>query len=92
MTKNASDLLQHDVISKIAKEKNKTTAQVLLRWATQRGLAVIPKTNNPDRLKQNADCTSFDLSDSELEAISSLNQGLRLNDPGDIDPRMAIFA
>ncbi|KAI0296269.1 putative D-xylose reductase [Russula brevipes] len=67
-------------------------AQVLLRWATQRGIAVIPKTNAADRLLSNLDCTSFDLTGSEIEAISALNIDLRLNNPADIDPRLAIFA
>jgi D-xylose reductase len=53
-------------------------AQVLLRWATQRGIAVIPKTNNNDRLRSNLDCTSFDLTEAEFDAINSLNADLRV--------------
>ena len=52
--------------------------QVLLRWATQRGIAVIPKTNNDDRLRSNLGCTSFDLTEAEIEAISALNRNLRV--------------
>jgi D-xylose reductase len=39
-------LLKSDVISKIAARRGKTSAQVLLRWATQRGIAVIPKSES----------------------------------------------
>jgi D-xylose reductase len=53
-------------------------AQVLLRWATQRGIAVIPKSNNHDRLVANLSCNSFDLSESELAALSALNINLRV--------------
>ncbi|KAG8704673.1 NAD(P)H-dependent D-xylose reductase (XR), partial [Ceratobasidium sp. 394] len=67
-------------------------AQVLLRWASQRGIAVIPKSNNQGRLEQNLASTDFDLTDEQIKAISSLNQGIRFNNPADIDPRMAIFA
>jgi len=56
---------------------------VLLRWATQRGLAVIPKSNDPERLVQNLDVCSFDLTKKELDAISALDHGLRFNDPYD---------
>ncbi|KAE9398469.1 Aldo/keto reductase [Gymnopus androsaceus JB14] len=70
----------------------KTPAQVLLRWATQQGMAVIPKSNSDERLVQNLQCEDFELSESEMKAISGLNMHLRLNDPADIDPRMAIFA
>lgn len=61
---------------------NKTPAQVLLRWATQRGIAVIPKSNNAGRLAQNLDVTGFDLTQAEIDAISALDKGLRFNDPG----------
>ncbi|KAF7307049.1 Aldo-ket-red domain-containing protein [Mycena indigotica] len=92
MDQGAPSLLDHDVVSAAATKHNKTTAQVLLRWATQRDIAVVPKSNNPSRLAQNLDCLSFDLSAEEMKEISALNFNLRLNNPADIDPRMAIFA
>lgn len=74
-------LFQHETIQKIADSHGKTTAQVLLRWATQRGLAVIPKSNTKSRLLQNLDVTSFDLKDEEIKAISGLDKNLKFNDP-----------
>ena len=74
-------LFDNKTITSIAGKHGKTPAQVLLRWATQRSIAVIPKSNNHSRLMQNLDVTSFDLSKSELEEISGLNQNLRFNDP-----------
>jgi len=64
----------------------------LLRWATQRGIAVIPKSNNQERLMQNLACTDFNLAPEEIKSISALNHNLRFNDPADIDVRMSIFA
>jgi len=90
--KGVPSLLEHDVVNDIAKAHKKTAAQVLLRWATQRGIAIIPKTNNPDRLAANLQCDTFDLSESDIKKISALNISLRLNDPGEIDPRLAIWA
>lgn len=90
--KGAPSLLKHNVTSAAAKTHEKTEAQVLLRWATQRGIAVIPKSNDLGRLSANLDCNSFDLSESELAGLSALNINLRLNDPADIDGRLAIFA
>ncbi|EPQ60432.1 xylose reductase [Gloeophyllum trabeum ATCC 11539] len=90
--KGAASLLQHNLIAEIAHHKGKSASQILLRWATQRGLAVVPKSNNHKRLLQNLECTDFDLSPEEMKAISALNINLRLNDPADIDSRMAIFA
>jgi D-xylose reductase len=74
--------LELDEIKKIGSRVGKTPAQVLLRWATQRNIAVIPKSNNVDRLKQNLEVTDFDLSKEEIETISNLDKGLRFNDPG----------
>ena len=74
-------LMEHDTIKKIAEKHSKTPAQVLLRWATQRGIAVIPKSNNRGRLAQNLDVTAWDLRKDELDAISGLNKNLRFNDP-----------
>jgi D-xylose reductase len=76
-------LFEIDVVKAAASAHGKTPAQVLLRWATQRGLAVIPKSNDPKRLAQNLDVNSFDLTKEEIDAISSLNKGLRFNDPAD---------
>jgi len=92
MDKSATMLLEHSAITSIAGEHKKTPAQVLLRWATQRGIAVIPKSNNHKRLIQNLDSTDFNLTEDQLKEISSLNHNLRFNDPGEIDVRMSIFA
>jgi len=92
MAKDSRSLLQHDLVTSIAATHKKTTAQVLLRWATQRGIAVIPKSNHFDRLVANLQCNVFDLSDAEIASISALNINYRLNNPADIDPRLAIFA
>jgi len=92
MDRGASSLLTHDIVTSLAKEHNKTTAQILLRWATQRGIAVVPKSNDHQRLIQNLNSESFNLTEDQIKALSSLNCNLRLNDPRDIDPRMAIFA
>ena len=54
---------------------------MLLRWATQREVAVIPKSNNQGRLKQNLDVTGWDLGGEEVEKISGLDQHMRFNDP-----------
>lgn len=84
--KKATDedvLFENKIVKAAASAHDVTPAQVLLRWATQRGICVIPKSNNPKRLAQNLDCNSFDLTKKELDSISALNKGLRFNDPSD---------
>ena len=87
---NTPKLLDHKDITTIALKHNKTPAQVLLRWATQRGVAVIPKSNNAGRLAQNLLVTEFDLSSEDHDTISKLDIGLRFNDPWDWD-KIPIF-
>ncbi|KAF2163570.1 hypothetical protein M409DRAFT_26180 [Zasmidium cellare ATCC 36951] len=69
-------------VKKATERTGKTPAQVLLRWATQRDIAVIPKSNNVNRLQQNLEVSDFDLTKEEIEAIAKLDKGLRFNDPG----------
>lgn len=83
--KDVKPLFEHDVIKSVAEKANKTPAQVLLRWATQRGLAVIPKSNNPDRLLSNLKVNDFDLSQEDFKEISKLDIELRFNNPWDWD-------
>ena len=74
-------LFDNPIVKKIAEKHGKTPAQILLRWATQRDVAVIPKSNNLGRLAQNLDVTGWNLDKDEVEAVSGLNKGLRFNDP-----------
>ncbi|KAE8149678.1 putative NAD(P)H-dependent D-xylose reductase xyl1 [Aspergillus avenaceus] len=77
----AGPLFEHPVVKSLAAKYAKTPAQVLLRWATQRGLAVIPKSNDPTRLRQNLEVTGWDLEQGEIGEIAALDCGLRFNDP-----------
>lgn len=77
-------LFEHPAITEIASKHHKTPAQVLLRWATQRGLAIIPKANNPVRALENLDSISFDLQPEEVQVISNLNKNIRFNNPPDV--------
>ncbi len=80
-------LFDNPTVQKIADKHGKTPAQVLLRWATQRGVAVIPKSNNQHRLAQNLDVTGFELTKGELDEVSGLDKGLRFNDPPSVSDR-----
>lgn len=74
-------LMEHPTIQSIADKHGKTSAQVLLRWSTQRGVPVIPKSNNQKRLAQNLDVCSFDLPQDEIKQITALDKDLRFNNP-----------
>ena len=82
-------LFDHSTIKEIAEKHSKTPAQVLLRWTTQRGIAVIPKSNNQARLAQNLDVCNFELAKDEIEKISALDKDLRFNNPTNVSAPIA---
>ena len=77
-------LLDHDVITGLAAKHGKEPAQILLRWATQRGLAVIPKTTSAKRMADNLDVVSWNLDQGDLDAIAKLDQKTRFNQPSNV--------
>jgi 2,5-diketo-D-gluconate reductase A len=59
----------------------------MLRWHLQQGRSVIPKSTNPDRIRQNIDVFDFDLTEGELVDIDALDRGVRGGpDPDEVDP------
>ena len=59
----------------MAKKYNVSEAQVLLRWAIQKGYSVIPKSTNIDRISKNLDLFSFEIDDYDMNAISKMDRG-----------------
>jgi D-xylose reductase len=82
MASENESVLEKDVVIAAAQRLNRSPAQIVLRWGVQRNTAVIPKTVNPDRLKENLAVFDFELSADEMSVISGLNQNRRFNDPG----------
>jgi 2,5-diketo-D-gluconate reductase B len=70
------------VIVEIAHAHDRTPVQVTLRWLVQQGIAAIPKAARRDHLEENFGIFDFELTDAELDAITSLGRRQRLVDPG----------
>lgn len=70
----------HPVIVKIGQKYRRTPAQILLRWAVQQGLSTIPKSENPDRIRENFCIFNFELSDADIDAMNNLNENFRIVD------------
>ena len=82
MARPEQSVLNEPVVASIARAHSRTPAQVVLRWAVQRGTAVIPKTSQPARLRENIDIFNFDLTEEEMKRIAALDRNQRFNDPG----------
>lgn len=50
-------------------------AQVLLRWAIQKGYPVLPKSTHPERIRQNAELFGFAIDDGDMQAIEKMDRG-----------------
>ncbi len=74
---NEPDLFDEPVILGISENHKKTPAQILLAWAVMQGIAVIPKSVNKERLRQNLDAPEIVLSNEEMEKISAMDSGYR---------------
>ena len=68
-------IFTHPVLTKIGEKYGKGAGQVALRWNTQRGVAVIPKSVHKERMEQNLDIWDFRLTDEEMAEISALDIG-----------------
>ncbi|KAG0681035.1 NAD(P)H-dependent D-xylose reductase (XR) [Pichia californica] len=89
--KNAVSLFQSPLIKSIALKYKVSTSKILLRWATQRNILIIPKSNKKERLIENFNINDFDLTSEEIEKISALDIGLRFNDPWTWGAEIPIF-
>lgn len=70
-----SQLMENETLIKIAKNHNKSVAQIALRWLIQRGIVPIVKSTNPQRIKENLEIFDFNITDEEMAEISKLDTG-----------------
>jgi len=79
-------VLDDPTITTIAEAHGKTPAQVVLRWHIQHGSIVFPKSVSPERMKENFEIFDFELPESDMASISSLNRDERTGpDPDTFD-------
>lgn len=71
------EVLQDEVVQKIAESHGKTAAQTVLRWHLQNNTIVIPKSVTPSRIKENFDVFDFELTTDEMKAILEINRNRR---------------
>ena len=72
------NLFSDPTLTGIASAHGKSVAQVVLRWLTQRGVIVIPKSVSKDRMAQNMDIFNFELTPGQMAAIATMDTGASL--------------
>ena len=70
-------LLEERVFAELGEKYGKTPAQIILRWHTQMGFAVIPGSRNVDHIRDNLDILDFILTENEMQEIAKLDRGER---------------
>lgn len=73
-----NNIFRNQVLVSIAEKHGKTVAQVILRWLTQRNIIVIPKSVRKDRMVENFDIFTFELTQEDMDAIRQLDTGTSL--------------
>ncbi|KAL2900037.1 Aldose reductase [Bienertia sinuspersici] len=71
------DLVHDPEVDRVAEKLNKTPGQVLVKWALQRGTSVIPKSTNPDHLKENINVFDWAIPQQDFEALSNIKNQKR---------------
>ncbi|MEJ1240552.1 aldo/keto reductase [Chryseolinea sp. T2] len=69
-----NDLFKNELLASIGRKYNKSIAQVVLRWLTQRGVVAIPKSVRRERMEENFNIFDFQLSTEDMQTIQTLDQ------------------
>ncbi|MCL6524706.1 MAG: aldo/keto reductase [Thermoflavifilum sp.] len=70
-----NNIFENEILLSIATKYHKSVAQVVLRWLIQRGIVVIPKSVRKGRIVENFNIFDFELSSTDLQAITALDTG-----------------
>ncbi|MCM3224311.1 aldo/keto reductase [Terribacillus saccharophilus] len=68
-----NNMFENEVLATIAEKYNKSVAQVILRWLTQRGVVAIPKSVRKERILENFDIFNFELNKEDIASITELD-------------------
>ena len=69
-----NDMFHNETLASIGEKYNKSVAQVVLRWLTQRDIVTIPKTVRKERMEENLNIFDFELSEEDMNKIVTLNE------------------
>lgn len=73
-----NNIFHNELLASIGKKYNKSIAQVVIRWLTQRGIVAIPKSVRKERMEENFNSLDFELSAADMEAIKTLDTNASL--------------
>ena len=87
---NRSEMFKEPAVLALAEKYGKTPAQIQLRFLTQKGIAVIPRSTQPAHIRENFALFDFALTDAEMQEITTLNKDKRYYEV--TEDKLAAFA
>ncbi|MGC8803335.1 MAG: aldo/keto reductase [Bacteroidales bacterium] len=72
------DIFDIPLLQQLARQYNKTVAQLVLRWNLQKGVLVIPKSAHKERIEANAQIFDFEISEADMRKIDQLDKTYRI--------------
>lgn len=81
---SGAGILDAPVLARLAAKHGRTPGQVVLRWHVQNGLVTIPKTANPERMRENLDIFDFELDPQDLAELAALDEGPGAGNDSDV--------
>lgn len=71
---NRNDMYKEPVVCALAGKYRKTPTQILLRFLTQKNIVVIPRSSNPEHIRENFELFDFTLTNEEIETLCALDK------------------
>lgn len=78
-------LIEEKIITELAQKYGKSNAGIILKWHIQKGFIVIPGSKNVKHIRDNFDLFDFELTEDEMNKITSLNKNVRYYNGTDED-------
>lgn len=72
---SGANLLDAPILIELGEKYEKTPAQIVLRWHIEQGVSVIPKSGDPERIRENLDIFDFSLDRLDLAELAILDEG-----------------
>lgn len=69
-----TEILGDDTVRELAEKYEKTPAQVVLRWAIQEGVVVIPKSTSPDHIRENIELFDWELDETDHHRLDAIDR------------------
>ncbi len=85
LARASKELFENETIESLASKYNKTSGQIVLKWHLENGKIIIPKSVQPERIKENIDLFDFSLTKDEIISIDKLNKNVRTSRNPDDD-------